>query len=839
VVVYDEEARDTRARNLGLLNGLAMVLVSLQPPVNPTQAVLEVHFHNDNEVANILADIGGAGPERPSQIFPIFGGFRVPAGSAIGQVHVISVAPGGATNVLSLTVEPIGDYSTYTLGVRFQNVDPLFNEIDFRFRPGCFTNDCAPEWCPAPPPLPEPEIDYLAKDFDSFKHTLIVAMEQRVPGWRPTSEADLDQVLIELFSAAADELSDYQDRVMNEAYLSTARKRVSLARHANLMNYYIHEGNQASAWLALELPPGANAILPPGLVAGTHGGPDHPQSQVFMTKQETRVHQLLNRIRLHTWSGAIPTLASGSTRADLALSAPSQANAAFVRDLIADGEVRHLLVQEHLNPATGLLPGRDPAKRQLLTLIPGSAEIIHDPNPLAPADPNQGVWVVRVRWREKLERTYCFRIVEPIVTDDVALFHGNLVLAYHGRPRRMTFLHPDEPILDPETQRHYELPSPDDCRPEPDCGPDDPCAADALVGRRRGVTCRLPDEETVLYRNSPPGGEFPSLSTIALDVQLAGSLIADPWDEVPDLIHSDDGSESGDHFTVDTDEELRSSLRFGNGINGRELPERATVRCTWQAGAPLAGNVGVDTVNGLDASLNPGLLTDATVWNPFDVTDGRDPETPAEIIRRVPEAYRARQLRAVTPADYARRAEEVTGVARAAARYAWTGSWRTVQVAIDPIGTHVLEPELRLQVIRHLETVRLIGEDLEVRPPIYVPLQIFVSLCVDAAYWPEDLRFVLEQELSDGYTPDGRKGFFHPDNWTFGQSLRASELSGRILSVQGVDHVVSISMRRWDAATPGTSDVITVRANEIIRVQNDPDHMEEGSIALDLQGGRR
>lgn len=839
MTVYDEEARDVRSRNLGLLNGLSMVLVTLQPPVNPTQALLEVHFYNDNEVANILADIAGAGPGRPAQIFPVFGGFRVPAGGAIGHVHANAAAAGAAPNVINLTMTPIGDYSTYTLGVRFQNIDPLFDEIGFKFRPGCFTNDCAPDWCPAPPPLPEPGIDYLAKDFDSFKHTLIVAMQQRVPGWRPTSEADLDQVLIEVFSAAADELSDYQDRVMNEAYLGKARRRVSLARHARLMDYFIHEGNQSSAWLALELGPGTNAVLPASLLAGTHGGPDQPQSQFFQTKESARVHELLNRIRLHTWSGAIPTLASDTTGADLAVSVPSQANAVFVRDLVNNGEITKLLVQEHLNPATGLVAGRDPGKRQLLTLIAGSAEIVHDPNPLAPADPNQGSWVVRVRWREKLEHTYCFLITEPIVADGVALFHANLVRAFHGRPRDMSFLAPDQPIIDPDRQRHYELPVPDDCRPAPDCGPHDPCRDEAASGRRRGVTFRLPDDAPLAYRNSPPGGEIPSLSTLSLLVQPAGGAIVDPWDEVPDLIHSDDGPESGDNFTVETDEERHSVVRFGNGINGLELPDGATVHCTWQSGLGLAGNMGVDTINGLDESLAPALLAGATVWNPFDVTDGRDPEPAAEIIRRVPEAFRARQLRAVTPADYVRRAEEVDGVARAAARYAWTGSWRTVQVAIDPVGTHVLEQELRLRVIRYLEAVRLIGEDLEIRPPIYVPLQIFVTLCVDPAYWPQDLRFVLEQELSAGYTPDGRTGFFHPDNWTFGQPLHASEVIGRLLAVEGVDHVVAVVMRRWDAVTPGTTDLITVSANEIIRVQNDPDHMEEGSVTLNLEGGRR
>jgi hypothetical protein len=829
--LIDEEARAVRARNLGQLNGLAMVLVSLQPAVSPAEAVLELHFINTNQVAAILAGIT-ATPSNITQVFPIFGGFRVRAGNGEGQVQVTNVAAGPAANVLLLTVAPVGDYSTYTLGVRFPNIDPFFDEIEFKFRPGCFTNDCAPEWCPGDPALPEPAIDYLAKDFDSFKHTMLVALQERVPGWRPTSEADLDQVLLELFSAAADELSDFQDRVMNEAYLATARKRVSLMRHSRLMDYYVHQGNQASTWLALEIAalPGT---LPAGVLTGTHGGPSEAQSQVFVTREAASLHPLLNRIRLYSWSGAVTGLAGGATSADLLLDSPSQANAQAVLDLIAAGDVRHLLIQEHLNPATGLPGGRDPGKRQILTLIPDRAELVHDPDPSNPADPALGAWLVSVHWREKLRHAYCFLVTSP-ATDEVSLFHGNLVIADHGRPRELTFLPPDEaPAHDRE--RNYELPSADECRL-------DECS-DAQE-RLRGVTCRLPldvpQDLPLLYRNTTPGGEVPSLSTLQVTVLPAGALVGDRWDEVPDLVHSDDGSESGDHFVVETDEELRSIIRFGNGINGRELPAGARVECWWQAGDPLEGNVGAGTVNSVEITpATAALLTGALVWNPFDVIDGRAPEPVAEVIRRVPEAYRARQLRAVTTQDYVRRAEEVPGVARAAARYAWTGSWRTVQIAIDPEGTTELSPHLRALASRHLEVVRLIGEDLEIREPIYVPLQIDVLLCIHPGYWPEDVRFFIEQELSDAYTADGRLGFFHPDRWTFGQPLHVSEISGRIQLVQGVDHVVSVAMRRWDAATSGTADTITVRANEIIRVQNDPDHMEEGSITLDIQGGRQ
>jgi len=225
-------------------------------------------------------------------------------------------------------------------------------------------------------------------------------------------------------------------------------------------------------------------------------------------------------------------------------------------------------------------------------------------------------------------------------------------------------------------------------------------------------------------------------------------------------------------------------------------------------------------------------------WNPFDVTDGRAPEPAAAIIRRAPEAYRVRQLRAITLQDYIDRAEGLPGVSRAAARYAWTGSWRTVQIAIDPVGTTVLTEAARSDIARHLDAVRLIGEDLEIRPPRFVPLEIHVSLCARADYWPEDLKAILEQEFSDGWTPDGRMGFFHPDLWTFGQQLKASQIAGRVLAVDGVEHIITVTMRRWNGPATMSDEITAVAHNEILQVMNDPDHQEQGFIDFNVQGGR-
>lgn len=795
-MIINEEALKDRIDNLGAFNGLKLVLVELQPQPNPVEAVLSVQFFNANRVAAIRSAVN-ANPGLAKVIFPLSGGSRLPAGDQAGQVQVTAVAAGPDSSTLVLTVRPIGDYSTYTLEVVFDHMDPLLSEIQFRFRPGCF-NNCPPDWQAPSAPRQDPPIDYLAKDYDSFRHVLMSWMINRVPNWQPTSEADLDQVLIDLFSAVGDELSDFQDRVMNEAYLLTARKRVSLARHARLVDYHIHQGNQASTWLSLQA--GAAAMLGKGFQAAS-GDLADPTAVVFVTREPAQLDPRLNAMSLYTWSDAIPALEAGSTQADLELSVPGKAAADDVRDLIRSGKISLLLIQEHLNPLTGGAPGTDPSHRQLLHLLPGNA------GAESLLDPLTGRWFVRVHWdeRDRLQRNYCF-VVDCLAgkVRDVSQFHSNLVEAYHGRPQAVTFRDPDDPLL-AVAERHYER------------------------NARGAVLCRL-GNDLLAYQNTPPGGEIPPHSTLEVSVEIDGTL--EPWEEVINLVHSD---ENAAHFVVETDELGRSLLRTGDGVNGMLLQPGASVHCSYQVGRGLDGNIGLDTLVNFDPLLFPMVQACS---NPFDAVDGRDPEPEELIMRRAPEAYRFRQLRAVTLQDYVDRAEALPGVARASAAYLWTGSWRTVRITIDPAGTTALSDALRQQVARQLEAVRLIGEDLEIRPPQFVPLEIQVAVCIGDGYWPEDVRFVLEQEFSEGYTADGRLAFFHPDLWTFGMPLYASQILGRLQAVQGVDHAIRVKMKRLFQAANGLQDKIEVRQNEIIRVKNDPDQLENGYIQFDLQGGR-
>jgi hypothetical protein len=832
-VLSQEELR-VRADSLGVLNGMELVFVELDTAAVPPVARLTVEFFNDNGLADIVSRFANDG-EPATALFRIRGGRRRRGGELPGAVQVETVAmAAGPTPGLMLEVRPIGDYSTYRLTALDAVMDPVFRELSFKFRPGCFNINCRKVGQTEAPPT-APAIDYLARDYHSFKHLLIASTMKRVPDWQPSSEADLDSVVINLLAARGDELADKQDRVANEAYFGRARKRVSLARHARLVDYHIHQGNQATTWLALEV--SADIALPVTFAAWTGDDPTAPTAQIFEAVGGADMIAALSTIRLYSWDGLVGALDQGATAADLALPAglnPSvEGDAIDFADLLMNRPDSRLLIEEHLNPETGRAPGRDRRQRQIVRLIGAERRF----------DPLANAWMVRVSWRveDALRSRFCFvtRCPDEPPQEDVSLFHGNLIRLAHGRLHLTLFTDPNRKMtptlaaaLDTERSQFRV---------------DSPWGVVTKDAHYRetpwGRICELP-EGPLAYRATPPGGEVPPEST--LDVRVEG--IADAWSERIDPIES---QADDNDFIVETAETGLSAIRFGRAPNGEAPPAGAYVSARYQVGRGTDGNIGADQLTGFDRSLFAGV---ERVWNPFDATNGRQPETPAIIRRRAPEAFRSRQLRAVTLTDYRRRAEELPFVQRAAAHRDWTGSWSTVRVSVDPLGATTLASAQLQELADYLNAVRLIGEDIEIRPPDFVPLDIRLVVCARTGIWPEDLEFELEEAFSEGWTADGRQGFFHPDLWTFGQAIHASQIVGRAMEVSGIDRVLEVGMRRWDQAGGPSTTVVTLRPedlpaatdrvikvapSQIIRVANDPDALENGRLEVDVQGGRQ
>ncbi|NJN85156.1 MAG: hypothetical protein HC881_00995 [Leptolyngbyaceae cyanobacterium SL_7_1] len=141
--------------------------------------------------------------------------------------------------------------------------DSQLSQIEFRLEvPSISEFDCQAAAEPREQPPPVPVIDYLAKDYASFRQLMLDRLAVTMPLWKERSPADLGMALVELVSYTADSLSYFQDAIATEAYLGTARKRVSVRRHARLLHYAIHDGCNARTWVTLEVKQSI-ACLPP------------------------------------------------------------------------------------------------------------------------------------------------------------------------------------------------------------------------------------------------------------------------------------------------------------------------------------------------------------------------------------------------------------------------------------------------------------------------------------------------------------------------------------------------------------------------------------------------
>ena len=135
-------------------------------------------------------------------------------------------------------------------GSVYPGMDPLLAEVTFSFKVECPSDFDCKEACTCEPAVfDEPEIDYLAKDFASFRQLMLDRMALVLPEWTERNAADVCITLVELLAYVGDYLSYRQDAVATEAYLGTALHRSSVRRHARLLDYGVHDGCNARVWV--------------------------------------------------------------------------------------------------------------------------------------------------------------------------------------------------------------------------------------------------------------------------------------------------------------------------------------------------------------------------------------------------------------------------------------------------------------------------------------------------------------------------------------------------------------------------------------------------------------
>jgi hypothetical protein len=794
---------------------------------------------------------------------------RIDGGRRITGIRITAVAPGASddergADSLQLTLDRYGDFSTYTLslvdgagGAAPVGFDPRYAAVDFSFKIGCAGDfDCATTTPCVTVPSAAPDIDYLAKDYESFRQLLLDRLATTLPQWRERHVPDIGITLVELLAHAADQLSAYQDAVATEAYLDTARTRISVRRHARLVNYRLHEGCNARTWLTIEcsgnptLPNDAYFVTAADEIAAL--GPGRERKDAALAPIPQRVYEVFeqactgaggtvlaeayNRIALHTWGDQECCLRKGATRATLVDPAPpivagaangtngaSRGRAAAAAPLpLKAGDV--LIFEEVLGPRTGNPADADPTHRQAVRLTRVDYA----------RDELLGVAIIEIEWAAadalrfplclsaRLQAPDCRRI------DGISVARGNVILVDHGR-----------------WVRGEALGCVGSVAVETGCGCDGaiaesieqaapfaPVLANAPLIYAEALSCALPAQAAL---EQDPRKALPRIAVSATDG--AAGTAAETWNPCSDLLASEADARD---VVIETDDDGRGHLRFGDDRCGRMPAAGACFSADYRIGVASAGNVARETIayvvyraNVLDgAALKPR--------NPLPAVGGTAPETLAAAKLAAPRAFRSRLERAITADDYAQLAEAEPALQRAHAQLVWTGSWYEADVAIDPRGSEDAPAALLERVRRRIECARRAGHDLHVQPARYVPLAIGLHICVKPDYLAGQVGAAVLDVLGSGLRRDGRPAFFHPDNLSFGTDVYASDLIAAAQAVEGVQNVEVTELRRLDRApAPGpVPDSLDLAPWEIAQVDNDPSFPEHGVLTLDIGGGR-
>lgn len=765
--------------------------------VLPSQRQLEVHFLHPLPGETDAVPVDGTGTKINKSHVVIEGGDRIRG--------IRAQATSTSGEVLTVTVSGPGDFSTYRLrlvdpaaGSTPRGFDPRLSQLDFSFKAGCPTRfDCQRDADCPPTRLPSTVRDYLAKDYDSFRELMLSRIATQVPGWNEASPADQQVALVELLAYVADRLSYEQDAVATEAFLGTARRRVSVRRHARLLGYRMHEGCAARTFVHVAAQ--AAQTIPAQTQFSTGNADDH-LVQVFQSLHSLAARPEHRRIPLHTWSDDLCCLPLGATSiVMLADPAPSLAVGDF------------LLLEEVGGALSGEAADADLSHRAVVRLTEVGA-VVPDPLDQTP--------IMEVRWDAEDALTFAFRVSAETEANDgtrrrsvLGVARGNMVLVEHGATA-------PQPV-----KLSTELDALGFWRPAlPDGRPTYAVPYAELVTDSDGIR-RRPSAHALLVLD--PRAALPAVEVWPEQ---------DPQDDKHfhtrfDLL----GSDADDRdVVVETDDAGSAVLRFGDDAYGKAPEVHEPHLASYRIGHGAAGNIGAEAITRLVGDEG------ASVRNPLDATGGVDPEPTEQARKDAPYAFRV-QERAVTEADYGSiLTNRFPGVQRAAGRLRWTGSWYTAFVTVDRLDGLPLDPEFRKSVSRFLDGYRMAGVDVDVARPVPVPLELELTVCAQPDRFNTDVERDVLDVLSAGVTRDGRKGLFHPDHFTFGTPVYLSRVYAAVLTGHGVATVRATRFQRYGEFDRGelASGVLQVHDVEIAQLANDPDVPERGVLTVNVAGGR-
>ncbi len=769
-----------------VLNGIDFVELI---PADPKS--LRVHFINTVSV------------DEPKIAATIDGGDRIPS---------VPVKPINAADwskdaegrpLLTLHVEALGDHSNYTLSITSSKLDRSFRQITFSFFALCPSDfDCAkPATECGPDDGALPPIDYLAKDYLSFKHALSDFSALRYPEWQERSEADFGMTFLEALSGLADDLSYYQDRIAAEATLETAAQRRSIVRLARMVDYEPRPATSATALLSCQvksgpLPAGLliSATLPDGTVIPFEVGLGLSDTSTYIVDARWN----LIGPPMYWWDDKERCLLPGAT------------------EMFVPGRNHGFYKGQAILIDTPGASTADPPIREIVHLTADGEELV---DPLFnSADATRLVW-----------------------SSDEAIVHGhdltrtsikgNIVPVTQGRRTTDRFAIDNAPAPFQDVPLAVMRTGMNSSEKTP--------IWDYLHSLRQGPLVWLAQPD-------PQASPLPEIQVNRLAPET------DPWTWIQTLLNADEfapvftiepstwrtvGANLDNSLQYEYDGDQGETIRFGNSEFGVSPDPGDVFEVTYRVGAGAAGNVASDAISIVDPAWASLLLSAS---NPFPASRGADRETSEQVHRLAPQAFRERQFRAVLAEDYQAAAEELPWVEQAGTAFRWTGSWLTVFTTPDPKAGGPLTVDRHVELIHLLNRRRLAGYESYAPPPRYVSVDLRIHICARTDAFRGDVEAGVLNRLGNSSRRSGASGFFFADHFTFGTPLDRSHLEAAIQEVFGVNGVLAVEYRRR-GFVPSFIDlpyILPLANDEILRIDNDPSFPERGSIQVVVEGGK-
>jgi hypothetical protein len=725
--------------------------------------------------------------------------------------------------VLALTMAAPGNFSVYTLTISYGQLDPFFDSAQFTLTAACPTTldyVISPPSCPGPADEQVP-IDYLAKDFASFRQALSEFSTLRYPAWVERSEADLGVMLMEALAAIADELSYYQDRVAAESTLQTATQRLSVVRHARLVDYEPAPATTATTVLHLEVQQpgtidtpllfralGADGSIidfevedPAVGLAGASGGtpPDW-----------ATVDTHWNRANLppYYWDDSQRCLTAGSTTLYLAghghaLYQGQQLLLDTCAATSGDPPVRELVTVSLTNPPTET---EDQLLGNPVTVVPLAAPTAEDHDLYLTTVAGNIVPAVQgVRQSESFTIPDPGALPDPGSPPDPGALPAGYVVVRAG---------PNWTAEDPVPDFRYSLSS-------------GPLAWLAAQSQGDGTT---PTAQPEIVLSAEATWEFQRWLLESGATDLVYTLTPEQYSPV---------LTSNGMTWYDYDGDGGTTIRFGDGTTGFSPPPGTTFTVLYRVGGGSAGNVPADTIVTVAPGQPQGALI-SSCTNPFPASGGLDAETNVQVRARAPQAFSAEPLRVVRAADYVAAAQSLPWVQQAGTTFRWTGSWLTVLTSADPAGSE--EPTIAqlASLTQLLDQRRLAGYESYVLSPRYVSIDLQITVCGLPTAFASDVQAAVLARLQPGSASGGTPGFFDHSQWSFGQPLESSALLAAIQSCPGVAGVYQVTYRQQGAGPDWAPlpDTLTVAADQILRADNDPTRPDAGSLQVIVEGSK-